>query len=137
VIRRSLPPGRPRCVVLSAEPPAMRPTLYRGPPSVILPYFIMISPIAFSISPRICSIRGDSACPPIIPIIPLIIPPPPIISPIIGRSEEHTSELQSLAYLVCRLLLEKKKNENTFNLFYDNQKFSAHRCERPHDQCQQ
>src|SRR5205823_7463185 len=28
------------------------------------------------------------------------------------RSEEHTSELQSLAYLVCRLLLEKKKNKN-------------------------
>src|SRR2546425_7353198 len=27
----------------------------------------------------------------------------------VGRSEEHTSELQSLAYLVCRLLLEKKK----------------------------
>src|SRR5687767_15533201 len=27
------------------------------------------------------------------------------------RSEEHTSELQSLAYLVCRLLLEKKKGE--------------------------
>src|SRR5687767_15192030 len=29
------------------------------------------------------------------------------------RSEEHTSELQSLAYLVCRLLLEKKKKKNT------------------------
>src|SRR2546425_4145678 len=28
------------------------------------------------------------------------------------RSEEHTSELQSLAYLVCRLLLEKKKKQN-------------------------
>src|SRR2546425_8775092 len=28
----------------------------------------------------------------------------------VRRSEEHTSELQSLAYLVCRLLLEKKKN---------------------------
>src|SRR2546425_6006960 len=27
----------------------------------------------------------------------------------VPRSEEHTSELQSLAYLVCRLLLEKKK----------------------------
>src|SRR2546425_5244180 len=27
----------------------------------------------------------------------------------VERSEEHTSELQSLAYLVCRLLLEKKK----------------------------
>src|SRR3712207_7845618 len=32
----------------------------------------------------------------------------------LGRSEEHTSELQSRQYLVCRLLLEKKKNnENT------------------------
>src|SRR2546425_6241732 len=28
------------------------------------------------------------------------------------RSEEHTSELQSLAYLVCRLLLEKKKKRH-------------------------
>src|SRR2546425_6340005 len=35
-----------------------------------------------------------------------------ILSPFsmrLTRSEEHTSELQSLAYLVCRLLLEKKK----------------------------
>src|SRR2546425_7654991 len=31
------------------------------------------------------------------------------------RSEEHTSELQSLAYLVCRLLLEKKKTNSTRN----------------------
>src|SRR5437016_8475795 len=30
-----------------------------------------------------------------------------------GRSEEHTSELQSLTNLVCRLLLEKKKNPAT------------------------
>src|SRR5205823_12110296 len=30
-----------------------------------------------------------------------------------SRSEEHTSELQSLAYLVCRLLLEKKKKHTT------------------------
>src|SRR5947209_16283400 len=29
-----------------------------------------------------------------------------------ARSEEHTSELQSRQYLVCRLLLEKKKNQN-------------------------
>src|SRR2546425_8211918 len=34
-------------------------------------------------------------------------------SDVITRSEEHTSELQSLAYLVCRLLLEKKKNKHT------------------------
>src|SRR2546425_13277881 len=32
-----------------------------------------------------------------------------------GRSEEHTSELQSLAYLVCRLLLEKKKKTQKHN----------------------
>src|SRR5687767_15489356 len=31
------------------------------------------------------------------------------------RSEEHTSELQSLAYLVCRLLLEKKKKNQQLN----------------------
>src|SRR5687767_15659984 len=30
----------------------------------------------------------------------------------VRRSEEHTSELQSLAYLVCRLLLEKKKSRS-------------------------
>src|SRR5205823_12331912 len=52
-------------------------------------------------------------------------PPPPAVScrprgsrvarmPGGLRSEEHTSELQSLAYLVCRLLLEKKKTEYTF-----------------------
>src|SRR3989441_2568549 len=34
-------------------------------------------------------------------------PPPRVL--VQSRSEEHTSELQSLAYLVCRLLLEKKK----------------------------
>src|SRR3712207_8986370 len=32
-----------------------------------------------------------------------------------GRSEEHTSELQSRQYLVCRLLLEKKKKKKKIN----------------------
>ena len=35
---------------------------------------------------------------------------------VLGRSEEHTSELQSQAYLVCRLLLEKKKSYHS--IFY-------------------
>src|SRR2546425_6647014 len=36
------------------------------------------------------------------------------------RSEEHTSELQSLAYLVCRLLLEKKKQlSDTQRIIYE------------------
>src|SRR3712207_8841973 len=34
------------------------------------------------------------------------------------RSEEHTSELQSRQYLVCRLLLEKKKNKSHHLLIY-------------------
>src|SRR5437016_8065453 len=34
------------------------------------------------------------------------------VPPLDSRSEEHTSELQSLTNLVCRLLLEKKKNKN-------------------------
>src|SRR5229473_3998189 len=34
------------------------------------------------------------------------------------RSEEHTSELQSLAYLVCRLLLEKKKKKNIMPFYH-------------------
>src|SRR2546423_6190134 len=51
------------------------------------------------------------------------VAPPPTVRPRVlrtrrrararvKRSEEHTSELQSLAYLVCRLLLEKKKKQN-------------------------
>src|SRR2546425_8815557 len=41
------------------------------------------------------------------------------------RSEEHTSELQSLAYLVCRLLLEKKKKHT--------QNIARHRPHTSHD----
>src|SRR2546425_4856031 len=42
------------------------------------------------------------------------------------RSEEHTSELQSLAYLVCRLLLEKKKSKEflSFLCFFVHNIFS-------------
>src|SRR5437763_9714045 len=41
----------------------------------------------------------------------------------IGRSEEHTSELQSPMYLVCRLLLEKKK-QLLDSIFYNNERNS-------------
>src|SRR5229473_3677628 len=40
----------------------------------------------------------------------------------VSRSEEHTSELQSLAYLVCRLLLEKKNKETNIGIFYHIEK---------------
>src|ERR1041384_5219685 len=48
--------------------------------------------------PRSCSPAGSAAAP--------------------ARSEEQTSELQSLAYLVCRLLLEKKQSE--FYVFFND-----------------
>src|SRR5262245_62672415 len=37
----------------------------------------------------------------------------PVLKACCARSEEHTSELQSLRHLVCRLLLEKKKTKKT------------------------
>src|SRR3712207_7868839 len=40
--------------------------------------------------------------------------PGPIAAVHSGRSEEHTSELQSRQYLVCRLLLEKKKTMSQY-----------------------
>src|SRR5258708_24509107 len=43
----------------------------------------------------------------------------------LGRSEEHTSELQSPDHLVCRLLLEKKKNGNSEN------DYEPHLCHSP------
>src|SRR2546425_6318684 len=47
------------------------------------------------------------------------------------RSEEHTSELQSLAYLVCRLLLEKKKKKvNKHESYYIHRKASSAECRR-------
>src|SRR6266404_9285118 len=45
---------------------------------------------------------------------------PTVLSPDEVRSEEHTSELQSLAYLVCRLLLEKKKKNQRYLLTKHN-----------------
>src|SRR3712207_8191079 len=47
-------------------------------------------------------------------------PPSPSLPRSTPRSEEHTSELQSRQYLVCRLLLEKKKLDYTLQLVLVN-----------------
>src|SRR3712207_7827700 len=50
------------------------------------------------------------------------------------RSEEHTSELQSRQYLVCRLLLEKKKNTHSpgpYSYFYRGLSLLAHDLASP------
>src|SRR2546430_4599919 len=43
----------------------------------------------------------------------------PRVNEIIPRSEEHTSELQSQSNLVCRLLLEKKKNNQIYAVLHN------------------
>src|SRR5437764_10866709 len=86
----------------------------RPPRSTLFPYTTLFR------SPR----PARPAPPPPPPALPPPAPPPPSAQPGPGgrrtasrrrsrrmRSEEHTSELQSPMYLVCRLLLEKKKNK--------------------------
>src|SRR5437016_12074561 len=73
-----------------------------------------------AVRPAIMSNGTDQAPASISPIRPLANPGPAVtaatpVSPVANahpsRSEEHTSELQSLTNLVCRLLLEKKKKK--------------------------
>src|ERR1035437_1208388 len=52
-----------------------------------------------------------------------------------SRSEEHTSELQSRQYLVCRLLLEKKKKRNITWISPTNEKLVAHVVARVRTHC--
>src|SRR5215204_6718809 len=50
----------------------------------------------------------------------------------LGRSEEHTSELQSHSDLVCRLLLEKKKKTNIQNLPTKKKKLKNNKSQQKH-----
>src|SRR5258705_2942696 len=52
----------------------------------------------------------------------------------VSRSEEHTSELQSLRHLVCRLLLEKKKKHDCLELILDKE-LPRWRLNRPTSGC--
>src|SRR2546429_5853959 len=73
----------------------------RPPRSTLFPYTTLFrSPLIFSIaSPWFRALSAPGASRP--------------SKPPAGRSEEHTSELQSRLHLVCRLLLEKKKHGQT------------------------
>src|SRR2546425_3311352 len=73
----------------------------RPPRSTLFPYTTLFRSLRHRPNRRIWSATSERPA-----------PPPLEGDAAVGRSEEHTSELQSLAYLVCRLLLEKKKNKN-------------------------
>src|SRR3712207_7513030 len=63
--------------------------------------------------------RGPTKCSRAVPPVPAATAwAASVPSPVASRSEEHTSELQSRQYLVCRLLLEKKKRKHTTLITY-------------------
>src|SRR3712207_8693467 len=89
----------------------------RPPRSTLFPYTTLFRSlfINIGIDTKTCAIttatneNGNS-----IPILYKYFPRSPCFPKAINnRSEEHTSELQSRQYLVCRLLLEKKNSGNT------------------------
>src|SRR2546425_5821682 len=81
----------------------------RPPRSTLFPYTTLFRSLAI---PASCSRVAD--CNPNLARLLAIGSPSRVRD---ARSEEHTSELQSLAYLVCRLLLEKKKDTLVFQTF--------------------
>src|SRR5258707_5994426 len=89
----------------------------RPPRSTLFPYTTLFRSRRARGPPRGCPVRGRAASAP-----PSPSRPPHARSPRCracrnreGRSEEHTSELQSRQYLVCRLLLEKKKKTRNYD----------------------
>src|SRR3712207_8295978 len=87
----------------------------RPPRSTLFPYTTLFrsETMAYVIAEP-CIDTKDNSCVEVCPVD-CIHPTPdePDYDNVKMRSEEHTSELQSRQYLVCRLLLEKKKRKNT------------------------
>src|SRR2546423_4186687 len=76
----------------------------RPPRSTLFPYTTLFRSLAVGrIADRVVALNGQPA------VQPTMVLTLSCDHRALDRSEEHTSELQSLAYLVCRLLLEKKK----------------------------
>src|SRR5258706_6555858 len=92
----------------------------RPPRSTLFPYTTLFRSICA------CQLLVKSVVIVVVPMMPLLVRHPAFeVRRVVGasnagcrtrRSEEHTSELQSLTNLVCRLLLEKKKNHNDQHL---------------------
>src|SRR5688572_31794300 len=82
----------------------------RPPRSTLFPYTTLFRSFVRARRHRITALRGDA-------LLHLVIVGE--LAQFRIRSEEHTSELQSQSNLVCRLLLEKKKNKKSLCL-HDN-----------------
>src|SRR5438874_6182795 len=90
----------------------------RPPRSTLFPYTTLFrSPLRYHVQPA----TGE------------LLPPHAVGSDRMGRSEEHTSELQSRRDLVCRLLLEKKKYRDSRRTGGDYWTSFGHACQRSDD----
>src|SRR3712207_6909047 len=92
----------------------------RPPRSTLFPYTTLFRsqiPDPGWIDENMNGVQGDLEIKPTATV--LVVDDEPAIREIVARSEEHTSELQSRQYLVCRLLLEKK-NISAPNLLITN-----------------
>src|SRR5437879_9362379 len=96
----------------------------RSPRSTLFPYTTLFRSIG-KISSGKVQVRTGNRCPVFLILFEDVVCP--VASDLVAteRSEEHTSELQSPMYLVCRLLLEKKKKvietisrRRTHSLYY-------------------
>src|SRR3712207_8029422 len=65
---------------------------------------------ASSVSDKSLDVDSSSAASRLLAVSSRFVRAPTVARAVVTRSEEHTSELQSRQYLVCRLLLEKKNN---------------------------
>src|SRR5438045_9642803 len=84
--------------------------LARPPISTLFPYTTLFRSVVQNANSGVCCSPGTAWAPPAINANDESDKDPTVFE--IERSEEHTSELQSLRHLVCRLLLEKKKKKN-------------------------
>src|SRR3712207_7861664 len=77
----------------------------RPPRSTLFPYTTLFRSRSLpAVKLRVLTVRSVSS-----PLPCVVVELKPVSARFSARSEEHTSELQSRQYLVCRLLLEKKK----------------------------
>src|SRR5687767_15769304 len=92
----------------------------RPPRSTLFPYTTLFRSQADAVHARPGSRPGAGPPPDLVALRRSqgLLPGPDAGHKISPRSEEHTSELQSLAYLVCRLLLEKKKKKDLHQKHY-------------------
>src|SRR2546425_7388212 len=83
----------------------------RPPRSTLFPYTTLFRSASRQLAARLANLGEQKADEPTAPPLSVLTQAVELLLRLgdLLRSEEHTSELQSLAYLVCRLLLEKKK----------------------------